>query len=202
MEEKSSNEPNKSILSVLTKKKNTTKKVATEKKSKDEEAAAKVQELLKNTPVASLVGGKNEPAVETQEFDVEAHKQERSQKWLEDQVNELSRQIEEYENEIIFYKQEMQRMQEILDSGETMMIPSQNHHQQTVVRQSDPVESSMNHTLVELFKHFENLQMRYNHDGNFAVKLSFPASGNGILDKFLEYFPQLHNIKRYNNRQF
>jgi hypothetical protein len=196
MEEEKKSSETKSLLSVLKKKKNTEEKKKDEKKSKDDEALAKVQELLKNTPAAALVGATNEAPVK-KEFDMEEHKQERSQKWLEDQVNELNRQVEEYENEIVFYKEEMRKMQDYINSGSVGAAP-----QHGAAPVTSAIDSSMNHTLIELFKHFENLHFRYNQDGNFAVKVSFPSSGNGILEKFLEYFPQLQNVKRYTNRGF
>ena len=193
-EEKSSTN---SLISVLTKKKKSTEKKATEKVNKDELAKAKVQELLKNTPVAPLVGAEMETPKE-KDFDMEEHKSERSQKWLEDQVNELNRQVEEYENEILFYKEEINKLNDIINSGGFRRGGTEH----VMVQPNNPIDSSMNHTLIELFRHFENLHMKYNHDGNFAIRVSYPMSGNGILDKFLEYFPQLQSVKRYQNRHF
>jgi alpha-L-fucosidase len=191
-EEKKSSET-KSLLNVLKKKKNTEEKKKEEKKSKDDEALAKVQELLKNTPAAALVGATNEVPVK-KEFDMEEHKQERSQKWLEDQVNELNRQVEEYENEIMYYKEEMRKMQDYINSGGVNHQPA--GAQPGVIQPNNPIDSSMNHTLTALFKHFENVYER----GFTQAKIAHPESGNGILDLLQQYFPQLQQIRRYRYR--
>jgi len=198
-EEKKSSTNN--LISVLTKKKKSIEKKETAKADKDAQAMAKVQELLKNTSVATLVGAENNVVEEKKDFDMEEHKSEKSQKWLEDQVNELNHQVEEYENEILYYKEEINKLNDILNNGGFRGGDVIQQHG-VVVQPNNPIDSSMNHTLIELFRHFENLHMKYNQNGEFAVKISYPMSGNGILDKFLEYFPQLQSIKRYQNRNF
>lgn len=192
MEEEKKSSENKSILSVLKRKKNTEEKKKDEKKSKDDEALAKVQELLKNTPAAALVGATNEVPVK-KEFDMEEHKQERSQKWLEDQVNELNRQVEEYENEILYYKEEMRKMQEYINNGG---VAAAGQAPGVMVQPNSPIDSSMNHTLTALFKHFENVYER----GFTQAKIAHPESGNGVLDLLQQYFPQLQQIRRYRYR--
>lgn len=183
MEEKNES---RSIISIITNKKKNSEKKKEEKKSKDEEAVAKVQELLKNTPVAKIVGAV--PDVEVKkDFDMETHREERTQKWLEDQVNELNRQVEEYENEILFYKEELRRRDEIINNGGV---------QNVVTQPNSPIDTSMNHTLITLFKHFENVYER----GFTDAKLAHPESGNGILDLMQQYFPQLQQIRRYRYR--
>jgi len=167
--------PPKSSSGSKSKKKSTTT-------DKDKEAKAKVQELLKNTPVAALVGATNDSQV----VKPETISQERSQKWLEDQVDILSKQVEELENEIVWYKSEMGKMQQ----NATQLIPGGQG-----LQPNPELESN----LVELFRHFENLHLRYNRDGNFMVKISYPATRNGILDKFLEYFPFLQKYQRFQN---
>lgn len=184
-EEKSSN---KTILNVLLNKKKTTEKKTAAKLAKDEEAKAKVQELLKNTPVAALVGAKKSESIESEsKLDIETHKEERTKKWLEEQVNELNRQVEEYENEILYYKQEINNLNEIINGGK---------FDGGVVQQNNPVDTSMNHNLVALYKHFENVYQR----GFTDAKLAHPESGNGILDLFLQHFPQLQAHRTYRYR--
>jgi hypothetical protein len=182
------------LISVLTKKKKSTEKKVIEKADKDKQAMEKVQELLKNTPVAPLVGAKNEVVAE-KEFDMEEHKSERSQKWLEDQVNDLNRQVEEYENEILFYKEEINKLNKIINMGGF-------HHgndapqQQGVIQQNNPIDTSINHQLTALFKHFENVYEK----GFTQAKIAHPESGNGVLDLLQQYFPQLQQIRRYRYR--
>lgn len=187
--EKSTN----NLISVLTKKKKITEKKESVKADKDAQAMAKVQELLKNTPVAPLVGAKNEKVAE-KDFDMEEHKSERSQKWLEDQVNELNRQVEDYENEILYYKEEVNKLNDIISSGgfKSGVIQEQNG----IVQPNNPIDSSLNHTLITLFKHFENVYER----GFTQAKIAHPESGNGVLDLLQQYFPQLQAIKRYRYR--
>jgi hypothetical protein len=192
MSEEVKSSDNKSILSVLRKKKNTEEKKKVEKKSKDDEAFAKVQELLKNTPAASLVGAENVTPTK-KEFDMEEHKQERSQKWLEDQVNELNRQVEDYENEIMFYKEEMRKMQEYINNGG---VAAAGQQPGVMVQPNSPIDSSMNHTLTAFFKHFESVYER----GFTQARIAHPESGNGVLDLLQQYFPQLQQIRRYRYR--
>lgn len=194
-EEKKSSEN--TLISILTNKKKSIIKKESAKLDKDKQAIAKVQELLKNTPVAPLVGAEQEVSV-TKDFDIEEHKNEKSQKWLEDQVNELNRQIEDYENEILFYKNEINKLNDILSTGG---FSSDTGQQQIVnvhgiVQPNNPIDSSMNHTLTTLFRHFENVYER----GFTQAKIAHPESGNGVLDLMQQYFPQLQAIRRYRYR--
>jgi hypothetical protein len=170
-----------SVLNAINPKKkgaSTAKKVL----NKDEEAKAKVEALLKNTSVAGLV--KSEPS--KPEFDIEEIKQERSSKWMEEQIELLNRQVSEQENEILFYKNEIQNLQNGL----------QNNGGATIDMVSNVNELSPN--LVALFRHFENVYEQ--QGGEPMIKVVHPESGHGILDKFLEYIPQLNSIKRYRYR--
>lgn len=150
---------------------------------KDREAMAKVQKLLENTPVASLVGSETKEKVN--EFNPEELSQERSQKWLEQQVDILNRQVEDLENEIIFYKKAL----------------AERGNQNPQIMQNPNIglnpNAGLENSVLELFKHFETLHLRYNHDGNFSIRVLHPASGNGILDKLIEYIPFLHHHKRF-----
>jgi hypothetical protein len=164
---------------------NPKKKVAPKKVlNKDEEAKAKVEELLKNTSVAGLV--KSEPT--KPEFNVEEIKQERSSKWMEEQIELLNTQVTEQENEILFYKNEIQNLQNALQNGGRVT--------NDVV--SDVNELSPN--LVALFRHFENVYEQRIGGDDPMIRVVHPESGHGILDKFLEYIPQLNSIKRYRYR--
>lgn len=156
-------------------KKTSTKKVKSS--SKDEEAKAKVQELLKNTSVANLV---STDVVEEKknEFDVNEIKKEKSMSWMEQQVHDLSEQVELLENEILFYKNELAKAGQNSNAGVQV------------------VDNSTNPNLVALFRHFEKVyEMGYTD-----VKIAHPESGNGVLDKFMQYFPDLQNIRRYRYR--
>lgn len=194
-EEKKSSTNN--LISVLTKKKKSTEKKEIAKADKDAQAIAKVQELLKNTSVATLVGAENNAVEEKKDFDMEEHKNEKSQKWLEDQVNELNRQVEEYENEILYYKEEINKLNDILNNGGFRGGDAQQQVvHQGVVQPNNAIDSSMNHTLITLFKHFENVYER----GFTQAKIAHPESGNGVLDLLQQYFPQLQAIRRYRYR--
>ena len=184
-----------SLISVLTKKKKSTEKKESAKADKDAQAIAKVQELLKNTNVAPLVGAEVEVVVE-KGFDKDEHQVERSQKWLEDQVNELNRQVEEYENEILYYKEEINKLNDIIHTGGFRGGAPQQHVQGGVVQPNNPVDSSMNYQVTALFKHFENVYER----GFSQAKIAHPESGNGVLDLMQSYFPQLQQIRRYRYR--
>jgi hypothetical protein len=195
------------IGNLLKKKKGTGKKV-TETSTKDLEATARVQELLKNTPVAALVGA---PVETKSEFNVEEHKQVKSQKWLENQVDQLSQQVEQYEIEIFQYKEEIKRLRDgdftprtndetLIRDGEEFYNPQfiQNNQVNSGGMMNE-ANAQLEQNVIELFKHFEELHMKYNHDGNFSVRISHPQSGNGILDKILQYLPFLDRVKRYNH---
>jgi hypothetical protein len=156
-------------------KKTSTKKAKST--SKDEEAKAKVQELLKNTSVANLV---TSPIVEEtkNEFDVNEIKKEKSMGWMEQQVHDLTEQVELLENEILFYKNELAKANQNPNAGVQV------------------VDNTMNPNLVALFRHFEKVYEL----GYTDAKLAHPESGNGVLDKFMQYFPELQNIRRYRYR--
>ena len=168
----------KSVLSAI----NPKKKAAAPKKpaqDKDAEATAKVQQLLKGTSVASLVGAENAQQETKPQYDVEELKQEKSSKWLEGQVELLSKQIEEYENEIIFYKNEIQRLQA-----------------NTGTEQVSVANQELSPNLIAIFRHFEQVYM----NGYTDAKIAHAESGNGILDKLQQYFPQLQNVRNYRYR--
>lgn len=150
----------------MAKKKETTK-------DKDEEAKAKVKELLKGTSVAGLVGDTTEP--EKEELNVQAIKKEKSMDWLQEQLDDALTQVEALENEIIFYKQELQKAQ---------------------TNQAPIKDAGLPPNVVALFKHFENVYER----GYTDAKIAWPEGGTGVLDMFLQYFPQLQNVKRYRYR--
>jgi hypothetical protein len=159
---------------------------ATAQDTKDAEAKAKVQELLKNTTVASLVGA--EKVVEqTKTVDLEEIQEEKSVKWLQDQLNLMNRQVEEQEQEIMFYKNEIQRLQANQQAGGT--VPNQGVH--LVGGGEIPAG------VVQLFRHFEKVY----EAGYDTSKIVHPESGNGVLDKMQQFFPELANMKRYRYRQ-
>jgi hypothetical protein len=155
------------------------KKVAAKKpaQDKDSEARAKVDELLKGTSVGK-------PTIEQKpQFDVKEIKEEKTSKWLEDQVDLLNKQVEELENEILYYKDEMQKMQ---NSG---------------VGNGGVVNSGiLSPDVVALFRHFENVYEQRIGGDEPMIMVAHPQSGHGILDKFIEYIPQLNGIKRYRYR--
>lgn len=160
-------------------------KVSTETKkkkgSKDAEAKAKVELLLKNTIVANLV---TKPVEEVNnDLDISAIKKEKSMDWMEQQVNDLTEQVESLENEILFYKEELQKLQNggVVDQQQNAMV-----------------DNSLNQNVVALFRHFENVYEQ--QGGEPMIRVAHPESGHGILDKFLEYLPQLNAVKRYRYR--
>lgn len=151
--------------------------------SKDEEATAKVEQLLKNTSVAGLV--KSEPA--KSEFDIEDIKQEKTSKWMEEQIDLLNKQVEEQENELMFYKNEVEKLQAILQSGGG--IPQGN---EMVLANN----GTLSPEIVNLFRHFESVY----ENGFTDAKIVHPESGQGLLDMMLQFFPQLENVRRYRYR--
>jgi chromosome segregation ATPase len=156
---------------VSTEAKKSTKKTSS---NKDAEAKAKVTELLKGTNVAGLVVTPVEE--KTNELDVTVIKKEKSMSWMEQQVNDLTEQVETLENEILYYKEELVKLQN-----------RQGNEITNVTDQSLPPN------LVALFRHFEQAY----ESGYTYAKLAWPEGGTGVLDMFLQYFPQLVNVKRY-----
>lgn len=156
------------------------KKTSTNK-NKDEEAKAKVKQLLKGTSVESLVGGESNESPNN-ELDVKVIKKEKSMDWLQEQLDDALTQVEALENEIIYYKEELSKRQE-------------NPNQHAVVQD---IDTNQMNRIIALYKHFENLYISLG--GDPSVKIAYPQSGNGILDKFIEYFPELQNVKRYRYR--
>jgi|SRR5579859_2938933 len=168
--------------------------VSVQKSSKDEEARLKVQELLKGTSVAPLVG--LEVPKEVEEVSASDHQQEKNQQWLENQLEIMSHQMEKLQNEVHHYRNLAQQPVNRplggaplppLAPGEELLTPNA------------PVQGNMRESIIRLFKHFEDLHLKYNHDGSFSVKVTYPQSGNGILEKFVEYFPFLNEYKRYHS---
>lgn len=151
------------------KKKSSPKKVV---QDKDAEARAKVDELLKGTSVAS----KEEKPV----LDVKEIKQERTSKWLEEQIELLNRQVEEYENEILYYKDAIKTMQ---DNQQMNTAPVTN-------------SGELNTNLIAFFRHFEHVY----ESGYTDAKIAHAESGEGVLDLLLQYFPQLQSVRRYRYR--
>lgn len=152
------------------KKKSSSKKVV---QDKDAEARAKVEELLKDTSL----GSKTE---EKPKFDVKEIKQERTSKWLEDQIEMLNKQVEEYENEILYYKNAIKTMQE----------------NQQVSNASVSNSGDLNPNIVAFFRHFEHVY----ESGYTDAKIAHAESGEGVLDLLLQYFPQLQSVRRYRYR--
>jgi len=159
---------------VSTETKKTTKKTSS---NKDAEAKAKVTELLKGTSVAGLVSTPVEEKVN--DLDVNVIKKEKSMTWMEQQVNALTEQVETLENEILYYKEELAKAQ----NGQGNQV-------------TDVTNQSLPPNLVALFRHFEQVYER----GYTDAKIAWPEGGTGVLDMFLQYFPQLQNIKRYRYR--
>lgn len=155
-------------------KKTETKKVT--KTDKDAEARAKVEELLKNTSVGNQVTNGDD------KLDIKEIKKGKSMDWMQDTIAQLSEQVETLENEIIFYKEEMKKAQS------NPIQPANN----------GVVNASLNPNVIALFKHFEGLYVRLG--GDPMVKIAYPQTGNGILDKFIEYFPELQNVRTYKYR--
>jgi len=154
-----------------------TKKTKKTSSNKDAEAKAKVTELLKGTSVAGLVSTPVEE--KTNELDVTVIKKEKSMSWMEQQVNDLTEQVETLENEILYYKEELVKLQ----NGQGNSV-------------ADVTDQSLQPNLVALFRHFEQVYER----GYTDAKLAWPEGGTGVLDMFLQYFPQLQNVKRYRYR--
>jgi len=164
---------------------NPKKKMVAPKKDKDAEAKAKVEQLLKNTSVSGLM------KPDKPEFDIEEIKQEKNSKWMEEQIDLLNKQVEEQENEILRLNDMCSSLTatgSVNNGGDGKLLDSQ-----------------LTPAIVELFRHFETLHMRFNQDGNFQVRISYPVSGHGILDEFLNFLPELQSIRRYqhtNNNSF
>lgn len=141
--------------------------------NKDEEAKAKVKELLKDTSVASLVADKADE--NKQDLNVNVIKKEKSMDWLQQQLDDALNQVEALETEIIYYKEELQKSQI-------------NPPQVSTVK-----DNGLPPNVVALFQHFERVYEK----GYTQAKIAHPEGGTGVLDMFLQYFPQLQNIKRY-----
>jgi len=152
------------------------KKVTT---NKDEEAKAKVKDLLKGTSVANLVTDQLDEEEKIDKLNVNVIKKEKSMDWLQSQLDDALTQVDALENEIIFYKQELQN--------------SQNNSDVSIVNNTN---TTLPPNVIELFKHFEKVYER----GYTDSKLAWPEGGTGVLDMFLEYFPQLQNVKTYRYR--
>lgn len=144
--------------------------------NKDEEAKAKVKALLKDTSVAGLVEDFEKP---NEELNVNVIKKEKSMDWLQQQLDDALNQVEALEGEIIYYKEELQK---------TQLNPPQ--------KVSNVVDNGLPPNIVALFQHFERVYEK----GYTQAKIAHPEGGTGVLDMFLEYFPQLQNIKRYRYR--
>lgn len=176
------------VLNLINPKKKTSAKKTTGTSApvsdKDAEAKAKVEELLKNTSVPSL--GIVKVEVPKQEYDIEGIKQEKSTKWLEDQLNLMNRQVEEQEQEILFYKNEIQRLQ--ANQQAAGGVPAGNGIQL--------MNNDLPPGVVALFRHFEQVYEK----GYTQTKIAWPRGGTGVLDMLLHFFPALSNVKRYKYR--
>ena len=85
-------------------------------------------------------------------------------------------------------------MQEVVENGNSgVIVPPQF---QQAMQVNNAVDSSMQQTLFALFNHFQQVYER----GYTQAKIAHPESGNGVLDLFLQYFPQLHAAKTYRYR--
>lgn len=168
--------------------------VTVQKNSKHEEAKLKVQELLKGTSVAPLVG--LEIPKEVESVSAEDHQQEKNQQWLQTQMEIMSHEMEKLQNEVLHYKGLALQPANRPIGGAPLppLAPGEE-----ILTSHAPVQGNMRESLIRLFKHFEDLHLKYNNDGSFSVKLTFPQSGNGILEKFVEYFPFLNEYKRYHS---
>lgn len=168
--------------------------VTVQKNSKDEEARLKVQELLKGTSVAPLVG--LEIPKEVEEVSAADHQQEKNQQWLETQLEIMSHQMEKLQNEVQHYRNLSQQPATRPMGGAPLppLAPGEE-----LLTSHAPAQGNLKESAIRLFKHFEDLHLKYNNDGSFSVKLTFPQSGNGILEKFVEYFPFLNEYKRYHS---
>ncbi len=168
------------VANIVNPKKNTPAKKAAPSKNKDAEAKAKVEELLKNTSVAGLV--KSEPV--KPEFDVQEIKLEKNAKWMEEQINLLNNQIEQQENELMYYRNEVEKLNAILQTGGA--------GQAGVGLASNDLSPN----LVALFRHFESVYT----NGYTDAKIAHAESGQGVLDMMLQFFPELQNVRRYKYR--
>jgi hypothetical protein len=154
-----------------------TDKLKNKKKSannKDIEAINKVNKLLEENGLINLTTDKNEDNIEIEKdntLDVDTIKKEKSIVWMQKQIDELSNLVEKLESEL---------------------KESKTNNNNNVAD-----NNTIDNRVLLLYKHFERI---YDELGYTDIKFAYPQTGEGVLDKFIEFFPELSMYRRYRYR--